>query len=115
MIPEADFKAKAAEAIDDLEERVIRVAEEHEFEVETGGGMLTLIFEEPAPSRFIVSPNSPARQIWVSALSTSYKFDWDDNAKSFVLDKTREPFLHVMGNLLGQQLRTTVSLTDFKC
>ena len=115
MLTEEDFRNKSAEAIDDLEERVIRVAEEHEFEVETGGGMLTLIFEEPAPSRFIVSPNSPARQIWVSALSTSYKFDWDDNAKSFVLDKTREPFLKVMGNLLGQQLRATVSLTDFKC
>lgn len=110
MLNEHDFQEKAAEALDDLEARVSPVADEHDFEVEAGRGMLTFTFEEPAPAKFILSPNSPVRQIWVSALSTSFKFDWDDAARSFVLDKTREPFLAVIGNLLKKQLGKDVSL-----
>ncbi|HSP06540.1 MAG TPA: iron donor protein CyaY, partial [Acidobacteriota bacterium] len=86
------------------------LSEEFEFDVEAGGGMLTLIFEEPSPAKFILSPNSPARQIWVSALSTSFKFDWDDSAQSFVLDRTREPFLSVIRDVLAKQLGKDVSL-----
>jgi iron-sulfur cluster assembly protein CyaY len=93
-----------------LEERVLPVADVQDFEVEAGGGMLTLIFEEPTPAKFIVSPNSPARQIWVSALATSYKFDLDPEADDFLLDKTREPFVSVMARLISQQLGTEVQL-----
>ena len=109
MLSENDFQEKAAEAIDDLENKLLPVADAEGFEVEPGGGMLTLIFEEP-PAKFIVSPNSPARQIWVSALATSFKFDWSESDRTFVLDKTREPFLLVMSNLLRQQLEKEVSL-----
>jgi frataxin-like iron-binding protein CyaY len=35
--------------------------------------VLQIVFEEPAPAKFVVSPNAPVRQIWVSALSRSYK------------------------------------------
>ena len=78
MLSDHDFQEKAGETLEELEDRVASFAEENDFEVEAGGGMLTFVFEEPKPARFIFSPNSPARQIWVSALSTSFKFDWDD-------------------------------------
>ena len=110
MLSESDFQEKAGEAIEDLEELLLPVSEKHDFEIESGGGMLTLIFEEPAPAKFIVSPNSPARQIWVSALATSYKFDWDEGAGSFVLDKTREVFRAVIAELLSRQLHTEIRL-----
>lgn len=110
MINEHDFQDHATEALEDLEERLLPVSEQHDFEVESGSGMLTLIFEEPAHARFIISPNSPARQIWVSALSTSYKFDWDESADSFVLDKTREPFRTVMAGLISKQLGAEIKL-----
>jgi CyaY protein len=110
MIDEKVFQDRSAEAIRELEDRVLPLADVHYFEVESGGGMLTLIFEEPTAARFIVSPNSPARQIWVSALSTSYKFDLDTEADDFVLDKTREPFITVMGRLISQHLGTEVNL-----
>jgi len=109
MLNDADFQKHASEAIEDLENRILPVADEHDFEVESGGGVLTLIFEQP-PGRFIISPNSPARQIWVSALSASYKFDWDDTAGKFVLDKTREPFAVVIANLLSRQLGAEIHL-----
>jgi frataxin len=110
MISENDFRDYAAETLEDLEDQVIPISEEHEFEVESSGGMLTFIFEEPAAAKFIISPNSPARQIWVSALSTSFKFDWDDTQNSFVLDKTREPFTKVIADLLSRQLAQPIKL-----
>jgi CyaY protein len=109
MLSESDFQEKATEAIEDLENRLLPVADAEGFEVEAGGGMLTLIFEEP-PAKFIVSPNGPARQIWVSALATSFKFDWNETDQTFVLDKTREPFLLIMSNLLRKQIEKEVSL-----
>lgn len=110
MINEHDFRDRVTEALEDLEERVLPAAEQHDFEVESGSGMLTLIFEEPSHTKFIISPNAPARQIWVSALSTSYKFDWDDSAESFVLDKTREPFQTVIAGLISKQLGAEIKL-----
>lgn len=110
MISESDFQDHAAEALEDLEDRVSPISEEHEFEVESSGGMLTFDFEKPSAAKFIISPNSPARQIWVSALSTSFKFDWDNEQDSFVLDKTREPFTKVIADLLSRQLAQTIKL-----
>jgi len=110
MINEADFQDHASEAIEDLEDRVTPVSEEHDFEVESTGGMLTFIFEKPSAAKFIISPNSPARQIWVSALSTSFKFDWDDEQDTFVLDKTREPFHKVIAELLSRHLGEKIQL-----
>jgi iron donor protein CyaY len=108
MLSEADFQDHATETIEDLEDQVTPISEEHDFEVESTGGMLTFTFEKPSAAKFIISPNSPARQIWVSALSTSFKFDWDDERNSFVLDKTREPFTKVIADLLSRQLGLTI-------
>ena len=45
-----------------------------------------MVFEEPAPAKFVVSPNAPVRQIWLSAMSRSYKLAWSDEREAFVLD-----------------------------
>ena len=37
-------------------------------------------------SAFVVSPNAPVRQIWVSAMSRSYKLAWDADRKVFTLN-----------------------------
>lgn len=110
MISETDFQNHASKALEDLEDRVSPISEEHEFEVESSGGMLTFIFEKPSAAKFIISPNSPARQIWVSALATSFKFDWDAEQDSFVLDKTREPFSKVIADLISRQLGQNIKL-----
>lgn len=110
MLNENDFRDKAEETLERLEERLLPLCEIHGFDVETGGGMVTIIFEEPIPTKFIISPHTAARQIWVSALATSYKFDWDEGAASFVLDKTREPFLPVIGKLISTHLGSDVQL-----
>ena len=58
------------------------------FEVEERGGALHLTFDEP-PGTFVISPNSAARQIWISALTTSFKLDWSDSYTDFVLGSER--------------------------
>jgi hypothetical protein len=35
---------------------------------------------------FVVSPNAPVRQVWVSALSRSFKLSWDEETSVFALD-----------------------------
>lgn len=110
MLSESDFQKKLEEAFKDLETRIWPLSELHGFEVETGGGMITIVFEEPSPSRFILSPQTAVRQIWLSALIGSYKFDWDETACSFVLDKTREPFLQILSGLLSKQLDSNIRL-----
>ena len=55
-------------------------SDDAEFEADFNAGALAIEFEDP-PAKFVVSPNSPVRQIWVSAHSKSYKLDWDDVGK----------------------------------
>jgi len=58
-----------------------------------------------------VSPNAPVRQIWISALATSFKLDWSDERKDFVLTKTGEGLKALVTRLINQQLgEETVSL-----
>ena len=101
---EAEFGQKAEAAITDLEEAFGRLADERDVDVELEGGVLTITFEEGEPGRFIVSPNSPTRQLWVSARVSSFKFDWSEGANSFVLAGTGEGLKDVMTRLTREQL-----------
>ena len=72
---ELDFRRKSDVAMDSLKRSLIAAENEADFEVEDQSGALHVSFDEP-PGRFVISPNAPARQIWISALSTSFKLDW---------------------------------------
>jgi frataxin-like iron-binding protein CyaY len=54
--------------------------------VELQNGVLQVVFDEPSPAKFVVSPNAPVRQIWVSAMSRSYKLSWSPDRSAFELD-----------------------------
>ena len=62
------------------------MADNQGFEVELQNGVLNLIFEEPSDMKFVVSPNAPVRQIWVSAMARSYKLSWAPEKQAFALD-----------------------------
>ena len=107
---EQDFRRKCDAALEALRRRLLDLSDEHGFEVEGEGGKLELLFEEPEETRFVISPNTPARQIWISALTTSFKVGWSGTANDFVLDKTGETLAQVMSRILSEQLRTQVSV-----
>jgi CyaY protein len=107
---EQDFRRKCDAALDSLRKRLLELGDEHGFDVEGEGEKLELVFEEPEEARFVISPNAPVRQIWISALTTSFKLGWSDAAGAFVLDKTGETLPQVMSRILSEQLRAPVSV-----
>lgn len=101
---ELEFRKLAESALDALMQHLIkREVDEAGFEVEGQGGVLNVLFEEPA-GKFVITPNTPVRQIWISALSTSFKLDWDAAASAFVLPRTGEHLMALVDRLIGEQL-----------
>ena len=103
MQDELEFRRAAEAALDTLKKHLIAREEEDEagFEVEEQGGVLNIVFEEP-PAKFVVTPNTPVRQIWISALSTSFKLDWDASAGAFVLPRSGEKLLPLVDRLIEE-------------
>jgi len=110
MLDEKDFQRKADTAFEDLKRRLLTLGDEHGFDVEGESGKLEVIFEEPEEAKFVVSPNTPVREIWISALSTSFKLSWSDSKNAFILEKTGENLLDVMSRVVSQQLGRQVHL-----
>ena len=107
---EQAFRKKCDAALIDLRKRLLTLGDAHGFEVEGEGEKLEVLFEEPEETKFVISPNIAARQIWISALSTSFKLGWSEQANAFVLDKTGETLSQVMGRILTQQLGAAVEV-----
>jgi len=110
MLEEKDFQRKADAAFDELKKRLLKLGDEHGFDVEGESGKLEVIFEEPDPARFVISPNTPIREIWISALSTSFKLGWSAAKNAFLLEKTGEDLYAVMSRVISQQLGSQVTL-----
>ncbi|MGA8042784.1 MAG: iron donor protein CyaY [Terracidiphilus sp.] len=103
MMDEQEFRRVAEAALEALKRRLIAREEEEEagFEVEEQNGVLNVLFEEP-PGKFVITPNTPVRQIWISALATSFKLDWDAAAGKFVLPRTGESLEDLIDRLIQQ-------------
>ena len=106
---EQEFQLRADEALADLDRVLGEAAEEHDLEPDFQAGALSIEFEDP-PARFVFSPNSPVRQIWVSALSTSFKLGWDAGREAFVLAETGQTLRELAGELVGKQIGDEVRL-----
>src|SRR5438445_3476266 len=110
MMDEREFQKKCDAAFEELKRRLLPLSDEHGFDVEGESGKVEVIFEEPEEATFVISPNTPVREIWISALSTSFKLGWSDAKGAFVLDKTGEDFFQVMSRVISQQLGTGVTV-----
>jgi iron donor protein CyaY len=84
-ISEQDFRLKADQALEQLQRALMPLADSDDFEVELQNGVLQVVFEDP-PAKFVVSPNAPVRQVWLSAMSRSFKLSWSPEANAFTLD-----------------------------
>jgi CyaY protein len=103
MLDELDFRRLCDIALESLKKHLMVREEENEagFEVEEQNGVLNVMFEEPAV-KFVITPNTPVRQIWISALSTSFKLDWDATAEAFVLPRTGEKLIPLVDRLIEE-------------
>jgi iron donor protein CyaY len=110
MLTEHDFQKKADAAFEDLKRRLLNLGDQHGFDVEGESGKLEVIFEEPEAAKFVISPNTPIREIWISALSTSFKLGWSESRGTFVHEKTGEDLHAVMSRVISQQLGSQVTV-----
>jgi frataxin-like iron-binding protein CyaY len=92
-LSEQEFRVRSDEAIEGARRDLLPMADAEGFEVELQNGVLNLVFEEPREARFVVSPNAPVRQIWVSAMARSYKLAWAPDAGAFALNGETLPAL----------------------
>lgn len=92
-LSEQEFRVRSDEAIEQARRALLPLADAEGFEVELHDGVLDLVFEEPSDGKFVVSPNAPVRQIWVSAMARSYKLAWVPDRAAFVLEDETLPEL----------------------
>jgi CyaY protein len=107
MMDELEFRDLAETALNALLQHLIadEEAENAGFEVEGGqGGLIHVLFDDP-PGKFVITPNAPVQQIWISALSTSFKLDWDPAEQAFVLPRTGEQLTPLMDRLIAEHLQ----------
>lgn len=104
MQDEQEFRRAAEKSLEGLKKHLIAREEEEEagFEVEEQNGVLNVVFEQP-PGKFVITPNTPVRQIWISALATSFKLDCDAKAGTFVLPRTGEKLEPLVDRLIEQR------------
>jgi CyaY protein len=94
VLSEQEFRVKSAQALEDARRALLPLADSGDgFEVDLQNGVLNLVFEEPSEMKFVVSPNAPVRQIWVSAMARSYKLSWAPDLDAFALDGETLPRL----------------------
>jgi CyaY protein len=104
MIDEATFRRESERALESLKQALIAAEDAGgSFECEDNSGAMNILFEDGS-SRFVVTPNTPVRQIWISAQTTSFKLDWDEAAGAFVLPRTGEALLRLIERLLREHL-----------
>src|SRR6266567_927465 len=93
VLSEQEFRVKSDAALDAARRALLALADSDGFEIELQNGVLNLVFEEPTETKFVVSPNAPVRQIWVSAMSRGYKLAWVPELETFALDAEPPPIL----------------------
>jgi len=104
MMDEREFQRQYEATFETLRQRLLEIGDENDFEVEGGSGKLEIEFEDEEGTRFVISPNAPVRQIWISALTTSFKLGWSDASQAFVQEKTGENLNQVMSRILTEKL-----------
>jgi CyaY protein len=107
MLDEIQFRREADRALEALKQALIAAEDESGgFEFEDNNGVMNILFEDGS-SKFVVTPNTPVRQIWISAQATSFKLEWSDAEQAFVLPKTGEALIRLTERLLQEHLNNS--------
>ena len=104
MIDEATFRRESDRALESLKQSLIAAEDDDgTFEFEDNNGVMNIIFENGS-AKFVITPNTPIRQVWISAQATSYKLDWSETAHAFTFPKTGEDLKTLIQRLLREHL-----------
>ena len=100
---ESQFRKVSDRALEQLKQSLIRAEEDGGFEAEEKNGVLNVLFED-GTAKFVFTPNTPVRQVWISAQSTSFKLEWNEAKEAFTLPRTGEDLRALTERLLQEQL-----------
>ncbi|QHN04375.1 iron donor protein CyaY [Granulicella sp. WH15] len=103
MIDEAEFRRESDRALESLKQSLIEAEEDGGFEAEDNNGVLNVVFEDGS-TKFVFTPNTPVRQVWISARTSSFKLEWNAEAAAFTLPKTGETLKALTQRLLQEHL-----------
>jgi CyaY protein len=103
------FQRHADEALSSLNRKLADAGDEFGFEADLNDGALKIEFEDP-PAKFVISPNRPVHQIWVSALTRSFKLDYAEPRGAFVFAATGQTLNELIGEVVSTQIGEKVSL-----
>ena len=104
MIDEATFRRESDSALESLKQSLIAAEDDSgAFEFEDNNGVMNIIFENGS-AKFVVTPNTPVRQIWISAQATSFKLEFSEATGSFALPRTGEDLKTLTQRLLREHL-----------
>jgi iron-sulfur cluster assembly protein CyaY len=106
---EQEFKTRADQALSALYRKLASASDDYDFEPDFNSGALAVEFDEPK-AKFVVSPNTPVRQIWVSAHSKSFKLDWDTVRNAFVLPENGQTLDELMSEAISTLIGEPVEL-----
>jgi iron donor protein CyaY len=109
MMDEQEFKTRADAALESLYNKLSAASDRYDFEPDFNSGALAIEFEQPK-AKFVVSPNTPVRQIWVSAHSKSFKLDWDAGRQVFAMPDSRQTLNELIASAIQQHLGEPVTL-----
>src|ERR1700733_6123335 len=104
MIDEATFRRESDLALESLKQSLISAEDDDgTFEFEDNNGVMNIIFENGS-AKFVITPNTPIRHVWISAQATSYKLHWTESAHAFTLAKPGEEWNPLTQRLLREHL-----------
>lgn len=107
---EQEFRTRSDQALQSLYKKLSQASDRYDFEPDFNSGALAIEFEEPK-AKFVVSPNTPVRQIWVSAHSKSFKLDWDPTRETFVFPENKQSLDDLIASAIGQLIGEPVTLS----
>src|SRR5258708_10345023 len=109
MYEEQKLKTRVDEGLAHLNRDLSAAWDDYGFEVDFNAGALGVEFEDP-PAKFVISPNTPVRQIWVSANNKSYKLDWDIVENSFVHVESGDTLKELIEKAISKHLGEEANL-----
>jgi CyaY protein len=109
VLDDQQFRNVSSAALESLQRALERASEDHDFDVDRKEGALSIEFEDP-PARFVLSPNSPVKQIWISARVKSFKLDWNEQQSAFVLAADGRNLSRLIADLIEEQIGEPVAL-----
>lgn len=103
MHKEQEFQIAATAALVGLKRHLVEHEQEQHpgFEVAQHDGSLQVLFERGG-GRFVVEPNEPVRQMWVSAQDSRFQLDWDSRTEKFIWPRSGENLIPLVERLIAE-------------